>query len=148
MTRVLEGRNRASAEEMTSFVDKYEQLENEVLREKMSYMERCRRIRTQQKDLLDDAKSQGWEKKSVKDAVKYRDLGRKQKALLDDQEDDRKKDLVDLLTAFGDFADMPLAQAAINADDSRTSAVVNAVKGSLTPSEQDDWDRAAPAGSA
>ncbi|MEH7904045.1 GapR family DNA-binding domain-containing protein [Rhizobium laguerreae] len=77
MARVLEGRNRANADEMASFVDKYEELEKEKLREKMTYMERCRRISEQQKELLDDAKSQGLPKNVMRGVVKLRDLQRK-----------------------------------------------------------------------
>jgi hypothetical protein len=151
MARILEGRNRANPDEMASFVDKYEELEKEILREKMSYMERCRRIREQQKDLLDDAKDQGLPKNVVKAVVKARDLERKVESLLEEMEDDAAQLFKDIREALGDYADLPLGQAAVSReeqDDERTAAVVNAVKNDLTDKEQEDWDKAEPKGNA
>lgn len=151
MARILEGRNRANADEMASFVDKFEELEKEKLREKMSYMERCRRITEQQKELLDDAKSQGLPKNVVKAVAKARELERKIEALVEDLEDDAHQIFKDIREALGDYADLPLGQAAVSReeeDDDRTSAVVNAVKSDLSDDEQDDWDKAAPSGTA
>jgi uncharacterized protein (UPF0335 family) len=151
MTRILEGRNRANADEMASFVDKYEELENEKLREKMSYMERCRRISEQQKDLLDDAKTQGLPKNVVKAVVKARDLEKKVEALMEELEDDAAQIFKDIREALGDYGDLPLGKAAISReeqDDERTAAVVKAVKNDLTEKEQEEWDKAEPAGNA
>lgn len=149
--RILEGRNRANADEMASFVDKYEELEKEALREKMTYMERCRRIREQQKDLLDDAKGQGLPKNVVKAVVKARDLERKIEALQEELEDDAAQIFKDIRDALGDYADLPLGAAAVAREDEaddRTAAVVNAVKNDLSDDEQSAWEKAAPAGSA
>lgn len=150
MARILEGRNRANADEMASFVDKFEELEKEVLREKMSYMERCRRIRSQQKDLLDDAKSQGLPKNVLKSVVKAREYDRKAEALMEELEDDAAQIFKDIRQALGDYADLPLGQAAVAreevTDDERTAAVVQAVKDDLTEDEQEEWDKAAPKG--
>lgn len=151
MARILEGRNRANADEMASFVDKYEELEKEKLREKMSYMERCRRISEQQRELLDDAKSQGLPKNVVKAVVKARDLEKKIEALQEELEDDAAQIFKDIREALGDYADLPLGQAAVSreeSDDERTSAVVNAVKSDLGDDEQKVWDAAGPAGNA
>lgn len=155
MARVLEGRNRANADEMASFIDKFEELEREKLREKMAYMERCRRITEQQKELLDDGKAQGLPKNVVKAVAKARELERKAKNLLDDLEDDQQQIFKDIREALGDYADLPLGAAAVAREeddeddgDERTSAIVNAVKNDLSDSEKDDWDKAAPAGNA
>lgn len=151
MARILEGRNRANPEEMASFIDKYEQLEQECLREKMAYMERCRRIRQQQKELLDDGKTQGLPKNVVKAVVKARELERKVEALMEELEDDAQQVFKDIREALGDYAELPLGQAAVSreeTDDARTSAVVNAVKNDLNEDEQEAWDAAAPAGNA
>ncbi|UDF29337.1 UNVERIFIED_ORG: hypothetical protein LHK14_17765 [Roseateles sp. XES5] len=149
--RILEGRNRANPEEMASFIDKYEQLEQECLREKMAYMERCRRIRAQQKELLDDGKTQGLPKNVVKAVVKARELERKVEALMEELEDDAQQVFKDIREALGDYADLPLGQAAVSreeTDDERTSAVINAVKADLGDDEQQAWDAAEPAGNA
>jgi uncharacterized protein (UPF0335 family) len=136
---------------MASFVDKSEELEKEALREKMTYMERCRRIREQQKDLLDDAKGQGLPKNVVKAVVKARDLERKIEALQEELEDDAAQIFKDIREALGDYADLPLGAAAVAREedgDERTAAVVNAVKNDLSDDEQSAWEKAAPAGSA
>lgn len=150
-SRILEGRNRANADEMASFVDKYEELETEKLREKMSYMERCRRITEQQRELLDDAKGQGLPKNVVKAVVKARDLERKIEALQEELEDDAAQIYKDIRDALGDYADLPLGAAAVAREDDadgRTAAVVSAVKNDLSDDEQQAWEKAAPVGSA
>jgi hypothetical protein len=147
MSRILEGRNRANGEEAASFVDKYEDLEREKLREKMSYMERCRRITEQQKELLDDAKSKGIAKKVVRNVAKARELEAKVKDLLDDLEDDDKSMFIDIRKALGDYADLPLGVAAVEREDGgqdeTTAAIVGAVKDSMTDEE---WEKAADVG--
>lgn len=108
--------NRATADEMKSYVDKYEEHEEEFEAERSAFMLKAKRIREAQKDLLVDAKEKGgWAKSVIKDTVAYRKNIRKNEQLLDEQEDDTKKDLVDLLKALGDFSDLPLGQAAVDA---------------------------------
>jgi len=148
MSRVLEGRNRATPSEMASYVDEFEKLEKEKLDRKMAYMAECAKISARQKDLCDDAKGGGLNGKVLRATVKQRALERKAQAIEESLEDDDAELLRDIREALGDYADLPLGQAAVNRDDERTAAVVGAVKASLTPAEQDDWDRAAPAGSA
>lgn len=148
MARVLEGRNRATPSEMASYVDEYEKMEKEKLDRKMAYMAECAKISGRQKSLVDDAKGAGLNGKVLRATVKQRALERKAEAVFDDLEDDDAELLRDIREALGDYADLPLGAAAVASDDERTSAVVKAVKGSLTPSEQSDWDSAAPAGSA
>ncbi len=151
MTRILEGRNRANADEMASFVDKMEELETEKLREKMAYMERCRRIQTQINELLDDAKGQGLPKNVLKAVVKARDLERKADAVMEALEDDAQQIFKDIREALGDFADLPLGAAAVEreevTDDERTAAIVGAVKDDMTDEEQKAWEKADPTAS-
>ncbi len=148
MARVLEGRNRTNPDEMASFVDKFEELEKEKLREKMSYMERCRRIQTQINELLDDAKDQGLPKNVLKGVVKAREFERKADAVMEALEDDAQALFKDIRQALGDFADLPLGAAAVEreetSDDDRTAAIVGAVKDDMTEDEQAAWDKAAP----
>lgn len=147
MARILEGRNRATPDEMASFVDKFEELEQEKLREKMAYMERCRRITEQQSELLDDAKAQGAPKAVIKAVAKAREYERKADALMEALEDDGAQLFKDIREALGDYADLPLGAAAVSretGDDDRTAAIVGAVKGDLSNDEKSEWDRAAP----
>lgn len=137
MARILEqGRNRASAEEAGSFVDKYEELEAKIATERSAFMLKCKAIRGEQKEVLDDAKSQGVSKKIVKAIVEARVHEAKAKAKIDSLEDDDHSFAVDIRTALGDFADTPLGQAATGEQDPTTAAIVDAASR--------EWDGAAP----
>lgn len=139
--RILEGRNRANAQEAGSFVDKFEDLEKQIDALKIEHMNKVRKIRGQQGELLDDAKSQGVPKKVVKAIADARKFERKAKERLDDLEDDDKSFAVDIRKALGDFSDLPLGAAAVDREqgDDTTSAIVDAVKASSTDEE---WEKA------
>ena len=143
MARVLEGRNRANAEEAASFVDKFEELEQEFASLRGKFMADAKAIRDKQKELLDDAKSQGIAKKVVKNVVKARELEARAKDLRDDLEDDDRELFVDIRKALGDFADLPLGAAAVDREDGdaedRTGAIVDAVRSTMT---DDEWNAA------
>jgi uncharacterized protein (UPF0335 family) len=132
--RILEGRNRANSDEMAAYINRLEELDSELLREKMAYMERARRIQEDKKSVLDEAKDAGLSKKAVKAVVKVRDLERKAEAAREDLEDDDAAVFDDIREALGDYADLPLGKAAVERDDT-TNAVIDAVKGDLKPGE-------------
>lgn len=115
MGRILERPNRASAEEAASFVDKFEDYEAQIASEKSKFMLACKAIRKEQKELLDDAKSQGVEKQVVKGIVKQRSLEAKARAVFDDIEEDETRDFfVDIRRSMpGEaFSTLPLFAAA------------------------------------
>lgn len=142
--RILEGRNRATPSEAGSFVDQYEEFEKQIAALSIEHMNKVRKVREQQGELLDDAKSKGVPKKVVKAIAKARELESKAKALIDDLEDDDQSFAVDIRKALGDFADLPLGSAAVEKED-RTAGIVDAVKASMT---EDEWARHAPGGTA
>lgn len=117
MARILEGKNRATADEAASFVDQFEELEAEVASERGKFMAACRAIRERQKELLEDAKSQGVKKSVVKAIAKARELEAKARDMLADIEDDEDRSYaVDIRKALGDdFSTLPLGAAAVNA---------------------------------
>lgn len=138
--RILEGRNRATPQEAASFVDKFEELEDQIGTLRSDFMNKCKAVREQQKELLDDAKSQGIAKKVVKIIAEARRLEQKAKAKLDDLEDDDRALAVDIRKALGDYADLPLGAAAVEREGSQdptTAAIVDAAS--------KEWDDAAPA---
>lgn len=141
MARILEGRNTPTPQEAASFVDKYEELEAKIDALKIEHMNRCRSVREEMKELLDEAKGLGLAKGTVKAIVKARSLEAKAKEAIADLEDDEKEYAVSIRKALGDFADLPLGAAAVEREegDETTSAVVNAVRGSMTDEE---WQRA------
>lgn len=144
MTRILEGKNRASAEEAGSFVDQFEEFEAEIASERGTFMAKCRAIRERQKELLDDAKSQGVGKGLVKAIAKARELEAKAAKIRDEMEDDDKAFFIDIRKALGDdYSALPLGAAAVareeGGQDDTTAAVVKAVKGSMSDEE---WNSA------
>lgn len=140
MTRILEGKNRASPSEAASFVDKFEELEQQVASERGSFMARCKAIRERQKELLDDAKSQGVAKKLVKSIVAARDHEAKAKALRDELEEEDKKFFVDIRRALGDYADTPLGAAAAKREEPPADG-----KDPIAAAAEAAWDEADPA---
>lgn len=141
MARILEGRNRPTASEAASFVDKFEALEARIATEKAKYMLACKAIRTEQKDLLDDAKGQGVGKGIVKAIHKARVLTAKAKAAMDALEDPDDRDYADeIRKALGDFADLPLGAAAVDgAEKSTAEAAAEAMKADMG---DDEWNAA------
>jgi len=152
MARVLEGRNRATADEAASFVDEFDRLEQERERKldeidaefKAKKREVNAKINADQKSLLTDAKKVGVKKgviRALADPQKRRrkaqeDLERaNEKAdeaitALEAEDQDFAKDI---RKALGDdFAGLPLGQAAVEREeaepkqDPATAAIVDA----------------------
>lgn len=147
MARILEGgRNSISASEEASYVEAIEEIRKELLTEKSVYMSKCKAIRQKEKEVLEDAKGQGGNPKSIKGAVKRREMERKLAAHDASFEDDDAARYEAILKALSGMEDTPLGQAALKtaSDDSRTSAVVGAVKSDLSTKEQTEWEKAAP----
>jgi hypothetical protein len=118
MTRILEGKNRATPSEAASFVDQFEELEAEIASERGTFMAKCKAIRERQKDLLEDAKSQGVGKGLVKSIAKARELEAKAKAIRDEMEDDDRAFFIDIRKALGDdYSALPLGAAAVARED-------------------------------
>ena len=113
---------------------------------KTAHLERCRKIRQEQKELLDDAKSQGVTKQVVRSVVKARALQSKIAALEENLEDDDRQLFKGIREVLGDFADSPLGVAAVEREEAQqdptTAAVVDAVKVSMT---EEEWNAAGPA---
>jgi uncharacterized protein (UPF0335 family) len=153
MAKIIEGRNGASDEALKDYIAKYEAMEAEKLSSKMSHASVCAKISARQKDLLDEAKSAGVNKKSFKAVIKVRDLERKVDAAREELEDDEMETFDDIMEVLGDFGDLPLGQAAASkgkkakagddddGQDATTSAIVDAVKADMADSE---WEKAAP----
>lgn len=114
MTRILEGKNRASADEAASFVDRIEEIEKEIDTLKGEFMAKCKAKRDEQKEVLDDAKSQGVAKKVVKTLFEIRKLRQKEHAKLSELEGEDHQYGVDILKVLGGFADLPLGAAAVD----------------------------------
>lgn len=99
---------------LNSIVGRIEQVFVELDSLRGTYMQDCKSFREDIANLYDEAKARGVPPKSLKKAVKARELNRKIEALREDL------DLVDRETydqirhALGDLADTPLGDAALN----------------------------------
>lgn len=146
MARILEGRNRPTAEEAASFVSRFEEIEAEIEVEKSKFMLACKAIRARQKELLDDAKSVGVAKGVVKAVAKARKLeAQARDAMAEFEDQDDIAYAADIAKALGPFADTPLGAAAVadGKPDATTAAVVAAVKSDAGDEEWDQAGRAA-----
>lgn len=124
MARILEGQNSAKPEEIASYVDEIERLTREHLEFKMQKMAEisasASRLTTAIKEQLDDAKSKGAQKSTIKTAVALRiekaAYEKKIRGKIDDTEADQKPILIGIFKALGDdFASFGLGAAAVNA---------------------------------
>jgi hypothetical protein len=106
--------NEPSDEDVNAAVDNIEKNLDDLLKEKMAYMSRAKRIRDQIGVEYDHAVNHGISKKLLKSIIKERELHRKITALSADLEFDEAAERKMLLAKLGDFADTPLGQAALN----------------------------------
>lgn len=161
--KVHERQNSATPSEAASFVEEYDRIEQsrEVkLAELDAEFKKKKRdinkaVNADQKAILEDAKKVGVKKNIIR-AIAQGHKGKRlaheaferkvERAdeLLSQLEDDDRSQAVSIIDALGsDFASFGLGAAAVSRDEEEdtTSAVVNAVKGSMS---QDEWDKAKP----
>lgn len=146
MARILE--NKASKEEIASFVTRYEAVNEQVLSEKGQFMRRCAQLNEDKKTILDEAKEKGVPKAALKAVLKVRDLERKVEAAYDALEDDDAAQYDDIREALGDYADTPLGAAATKQQDPATAAIVAAVKNDEKVTSFDAYTPRGPKGKA
>ncbi len=125
MARIIEGQNSAKPEEIASYVDEIEQLNREHLEFKVTKMAEISahlaRTTAGINEQLDDAKSKGAKKATIKAVVKARAAKVKAektieeaKAVIEELETDEKTIAVSIFTALGDdFASFGLGAAAV-----------------------------------
>ncbi|MBN9073988.1 MAG: hypothetical protein J0H34_20800 [Rhizobiales bacterium] len=147
MARVLEGRNRATADEAASFVDEFDRLEQERERKldeidaefKAKKRAINSKINADQKSILTDAKKVGVKKGVIRALADPQKRRRKAQELLE-RANERADDAIDALEdedqdfakdirkALGDdFASLPLGAAAVEREEARPEAAVDPV---------------------
>ena len=114
--------NEPTAEHVQEAVAAIEKLDDDLLKERMSYMKRCKDIRKIKADEFDSASNRGISKKLLKTKIKERELERKIDGLTEDLEDDERSEYQMLSEKLGEFADTPLGQAAMAKADGGTRA--------------------------
>jgi uncharacterized protein (UPF0335 family) len=109
------GDNFASPEKVTEFVDRIENMHDEMESAKGEYMAECKARREDIKSIYDEAKDEGIPKKALKAVITARQLERKAKAARDDLADLDLQDKFDLIRLkLGDLSETPLGEAAIH----------------------------------
>lgn len=162
MARVLEGRNRATADEAASFVDEFDRLEQERERKldeldaefKAKKRAINAKVNADQKSLLTDAKKVGVNKgviRAIADPQKrkrkaqeaYERATDKAEEAIEALEQEDRDFAIDIRKALGDdFANLPLGAAAVEREeaepkqDPATAAIVDAfAKGDAKPAK-------------
>jgi hypothetical protein len=105
--------NEPSSEHVQEAVQAIEALDADLLREKMSYMKRCKDIRKVKADEYESASNRGISRKLLKKKIKERDLHRKIDSNVADLEEDERSEYQMLTEKLGEFADTPLGAAAL-----------------------------------
>jgi len=145
VTKIHERPNRATPEEAGSFVDKFEDLEAEIASERGKFAAKCKAIREKQKELLEDAKSQGVGKGLVKAIAKARELEAKAAAIRDEMEEDDKVFFLDIRRALGDdYSSLPLGAAAVAREEGATAGQ-DPTTAAIVAAASKGWDGAARA---
>lgn len=102
-----------AAEVLLDFTHRVENLYDELASEKGEYMNRARQIRDSIARVLVEAKNAGIPKKEFKTVIKARQLENRLDHLCDDLEPDEVETFDQIRLALGDYADLPLGQAAL-----------------------------------
>lgn len=105
--------NGVDQEKVKSFVSRIDNLNDEIASEQGSYMKRCRELKDDIKDILEEAKSAGIPPKVLKAVLKARDLERKAEQARDDLDNEDQDIFDNIADALGVFADTPLGAAAV-----------------------------------
>ena len=112
---------------VTDYVKRFENVEEEIASAKGVFMRKCAKLRKDQADILDEAKSNGIPRKALRKVLKARRLERDAEAVREDLETE-EQDQFDLLRhALGDLDDdkvvnMALARAKKRADEDEAAA--------------------------
>jgi hypothetical protein len=105
--------NGYDQDQVKGIVGRIEQCFSDLLSERGAYMNRCRGIREGITSAYDDAKAAGIAKKELKALIKTRELERKISAQFAELEADEQANYQMIKDALGDFADLPLGEAAV-----------------------------------
>lgn len=108
------GHNGFDPEKAQSFVSRVENLNQDMETLKAEHMAKCKAVREDIKDVLEEAKGEGIPKGALKAVIKVRELERKAERARDDLDSDVQGDFDNLRLALGDLAETELGQAAMD----------------------------------
>ena len=107
------GRNSIDPSVLKDFVGRIEGVKGQMESEKGAYMSQCKKRREQIKEIKADAKSAGIPLKQLNLLLRDRDLDRSKAKLRTDLDFDEEETLSYMISALGDFGDLPLGASAI-----------------------------------
>jgi len=107
------GSNGFDPEVVKNAVDRVENIEAEMLKEKMAWMSKCKAHKSDINLVLDEAKEKGVPKKELKSVLKARELEAKAQAARDNLEPDEQDTHDQIRFALGDLDQTPLGDAAL-----------------------------------
>ena len=100
------------SEQGKAFVERVENLNRDLATMKADYMNECKSVRGDIKEVLNEAADAGITRKTIKTAVEVRALERKAKQARDDLDIADRDTFDNIRLALGDLADTPLGAAA------------------------------------
>lgn len=108
------GHNGFDPGKLKSYMERIDRLNEEIASSKAANAKRCRELKDDIEDVLDEAKSNGIPKKEMKAHLKRQDYLRKADAAREKLEPDEQDTLDQIEHALGKFIDTPLGQAAVS----------------------------------
>jgi uncharacterized protein (UPF0335 family) len=100
-------------------VSRLDELDATLASERGKFMKRCRDISEDRKGVMTEAKARGIPLKPLKTELKARKLAHKIEELRSELEADDAEQADLIREALGDYADLPLGKAAVDADERR-----------------------------
>lgn len=98
------------------FLERIENVLADIASKKGEYMAEAKGLREDIKEIYNEAKDHGVATKALRQLVRYRELERRQAALSEGLDIDERSTFEQLRDALGDFAELPLGQAALGLD--------------------------------
>ncbi len=121
-----ENANTPDPTDVQAAVANIEKCHSDLLSERGVYMQKCKRIRDSMAVDYEHASDKGISKKLLKTIIKERELERKIAGLTDELEFDEQAEREMLIEKLGDFANLPLGQAAVARAGGNSAAQVGA----------------------
>lgn len=108
------GHNGFDPAKAEAFIKRVERIEADIGKEKSDYMNTCKALREDIKNVLNEAKDAGLPKAAMKAVLKARTLERKLEEAREDLDPDMQDTYDNIRLALGDLAELPLGQAAMS----------------------------------
>lgn len=122
MAQAAKPSNGFDKDKLKSYIDRIQNLEDEIASEMGTAMRQCKALRDDIKDIVTEAKDNGIPAKALKAEIKLLSLDRQKAKIVAglDQEDEQSLEAIQ--DALGDFASSPLGESVLKAARERANA--------------------------